>query len=54
MATASRPPLRTLQQPEGAVLLIDAVDKVDEALEALEALLLEMPSDHQVTIPEIC
>jgi MoxR-like ATPase len=39
-----RPLLRALQQPHGAVLLVDEVDK---------AFLLEILSDYQVTIPEI-
>ncbi len=45
-----RPLLRALQQPEGAVLLIDEIDKSDEAF---EAFLLEILADHQVSIPEI-
>jgi MoxR-like ATPase len=45
-----RPLLRALQQPQGAVLLIDEIDKADEEF---EAFLLEILSDHQVTIPEI-
>ena len=45
-----RPLLRALQQPAGAVLLVDEVDKADEEF---EAFLLEILSDHQVTIPEI-
>jgi MoxR-like ATPase len=45
-----RPLLRALQQPEGAVLLIDEVDKSDQEF---EAFLLEILSDYQVTIPEI-
>ncbi len=45
-----RPLLRALQQPLGAVLLIDEVDKSDQEF---EAFLLELLSDYQVTIPEI-
>ncbi len=45
-----RPLLRALQEPRGAVLLIDEVDKADEEF---EAFLLEILSDNQVTIPEI-
>ncbi len=45
-----RPLLRALQQPAGAVLLIDEVDKSDQEF---EAFLLEILSDYQVTIPEI-
>ena len=45
-----RPLLRALQQPGGAVLLIDEIDKSDEEF---EAFLLEILSDYQVTIPEI-
>ena len=45
-----RPLLRALQQPGGAVLLIDEIDKADEEF---EAFLLEILSDYQVTIPEI-
>ncbi len=46
----ARPLLRALQQPRGAVLLIDEVDKSDEEF---EAFLLELLSDFAVTIPEI-
>jgi MoxR-like ATPase len=46
----SRPLLRALRQPGGAVLLIDEVDKSDQEF---EAFLLEILSDFQVTIPEI-
>ena len=42
--------LRALQQPGGAVLLIDEIDKSDQEF---EAFLLEILSDYQVTIPEI-
>ncbi|WP_428485225.1 AAA family ATPase [Rhodopila sp.] len=45
-----RPLLRALQQPDGAVLLIDEIDKSDQEF---EAFLLEILSDYQVTIPEI-
>lgn len=45
-----RPLLKALQQPQGAVLLIDEIDKSDEEF---EALLLEILSDYQVSIPEI-
>ena len=46
----ARPLLRALQQPNGAVLLIDEVDKADQEF---EAFLLEVLSDYQVTIPEL-
>ncbi|MGE0830511.1 MAG: AAA family ATPase [Hyphomonadaceae bacterium] len=46
----ARPLLKALQQPGGAVLLIDEVDKADEAF---EALLLEVLSAYQVSVPEI-
>jgi MoxR-like ATPase len=45
-----RPLLRALEQPYGAVLLIDEIDKSDQEF---EAFLLEILSDYQVTIPEI-
>ena len=45
-----RPLLRALEQPCGAVLLIDEIDKSDQEF---EAFLLEILSDYQVTIPEI-
>jgi MoxR-like ATPase len=45
-----RPLLRALEQPEGAVLLIDEIDKSDQEF---EAFLLEILSDYQVTVPEI-
>jgi len=45
-----RPLLRSLEQPGGAVLLIDEIDKSDQEF---EAFLLEILSDYQVTIPEI-
>jgi MoxR-like ATPase len=45
-----RPLLSAMQQPEGAVLLIDEVDKSDYEF---ESLLLEVLSDYQVSIPEI-
>ena len=45
-----RPLLRALEQPQGAVLLIDEIDKSDQEF---EALLLELLSDYQVSIPEI-
>jgi MoxR-like ATPase len=45
-----RPLLRALQQPNGAVLLVDEVDKSDQEF---EAFLLEILSDYQVTVPEI-
>jgi MoxR-like ATPase len=45
-----RPLLKALQQPDGAVLLIDEIDKSDEEF---EALLLEILSDYQISIPEI-
>ena len=45
-----RPLLRALQEPQGAVLLVDEIDKADEEF---EAFLLEILSDYQVTIPEL-
>jgi MoxR-like ATPase len=45
-----RPLLKALQQPQGAVLLVDEIDKADEEF---EAFLLEILSDYQVTIPEL-
>jgi MoxR-like ATPase len=45
-----RPLLRALEQPHGAVLLIDEIDKSDQEF---EAFLLEILSDYQVSIPEI-
>ncbi len=45
-----RPLLRALEQPAGAVLLIDEIDKSDQEF---EAFLLEILSDYQVTVPEI-
>jgi hypothetical protein len=45
-----RPLLRALEQPAGAVLLIDDIDKSDPEF---EAFLLELLSDYQVSIPEI-
>ena len=47
---AARPLLRALQEPHGAVLLIDEIDKSDQEF---EAFLLELLSDYQVTIPEL-
>ncbi len=45
-----RPLLRSLESPNGSVLLIDEIDKSDQEF---EAFLLEILSDYQVTIPEI-
>ena len=45
-----RPLLKALEQPKGAVLLIEEIDKSDQEF---EAFLLEILSDYQVTIPEI-
>jgi MoxR-like ATPase len=45
-----RPLLKSMEQDDLSVLLIDEIDKSDEAF---EALLLEVLSDYQVTIPEI-
>jgi len=45
-----RPLLRAMQEPNGAVLLIDEIDKSDHEF---ESLLLEVLSDYQVSIPEI-
>jgi len=45
-----RPLLRAIRAPRTAVLLIDEVDRSDEEF---EAFLLEVLSEHQVTIPEI-
>lgn len=46
----ARPLLQALQQPGGAVLLIDEVDKSDYEF---EAYLLEILSAYQISIPEI-
>jgi MoxR-like ATPase len=46
----ARPLLRALEQPYGAVLLIDEIDKSEQEF---EAFLLEILSDYQVSIPEI-
>jgi len=45
-----RPILKAVASPTPAVLLIDEIDKSDSEF---EAFLLEVLSDHQVTIPEI-
>ena len=45
-----RPLLRAIRAPRQVVLLIDEVDRSDEEF---EAFLLEVLSEHQVTIPEI-
>ena len=46
-----RPLLRAITRPDASpVLLVDEVDRSDEEF---EAFLLEVLSDHQVTIPEI-
>jgi len=45
-----RPLLRAIRAPRTAVLLVDEVDRSDEEF---EAFLLEVLSEHQVTIPEI-
>ncbi|WOJ92030.1 MoxR family ATPase [Congregibacter variabilis] len=45
-----RPLLQAMEQPHGAVLLIDEIDKSDHEF---ESLLLEILSDYQVSIPEI-
>jgi len=45
-----RPLLRAIRASRTAVLLIDEVDRSDEEF---EAFLLEVLSEHQVTIPEI-
>lgn len=47
---AARPLLRALQEPRGAILLIDEIDKSDREF---EAFLLELLSDFQVTVPEL-
>ena len=39
-----------MQEPAGAVLLIDEIDKSDQEF---EAFLLEILSDYQISIPEI-
>ena len=46
----ARPLLAALQEPQGAVLLIDEIDKSDAEF---EAFLLELLSDYQVTVPEL-
>ena len=45
-----RPLLKAIRAPRQTVLLIDEVDRSDEEF---EAFLLEVLSEHQVTIPEI-
>ena len=45
-----RPILQAILAPRAAVLLIDEVDRSDEEF---EAFLLEVLSDHQVSIPEL-
>jgi len=45
-----RPLLRAIRAPRQTVLLIDEIDRSDEEF---EAFLLEVLSEHQVTIPEI-
>lgn len=45
-----RPLLKAMEEPDGAVLLIDEIDKADFEF---ESLLLEVLSDFQVSIPEI-
>lgn len=45
-----RPLLKALNEPYGAVMLIDEVDKSDHEF---ESFLLEMLSDYQISIPEI-
>jgi MoxR-like ATPase len=45
-----RPLLKALQEPHGAVLLIDEIDKADEEF---EAFLLELLSAYQISIPEV-
>ena len=45
-----RPILKAIASPTPAVLLIDEIDKSDSEF---EAFLLEVLSDHQITIPEI-
>jgi MoxR-like ATPase len=45
-----RPLLKAMEEPDGAVLLIDEIDKADFEF---ESLLLEVLSDYQVSIPEI-
>ena len=46
-----RPLLASIRQPKSPVLLIDEVDRADEEF---EAFLLELLSDYQVSIPELC
>ena len=45
-----RPLLQAIRSPTPCVLLIDEIDRADEAF---EAFLLEVLSEHQVSIPEI-
>lgn len=45
-----RPLLKALQEPQGAVMLIDEIDKSDHEF---ESFLLEMLSDYAISIPEI-
>ena len=46
-----RPLLKALREENGCVLLIDEIDKADHEF---ESLLLEILSDYQISIPEIC
>ena len=45
-----RPLLQAISRPQPPVLLIDEVDRADEEF---EAYLLEVLSDHQISIPEL-
>ena len=45
-----RPLLKSIRSEKPVVLLIDEIDKADEEF---EAFLLELPSEMQVTIPEV-
>src|SRR3954453_2876429 len=46
----SRPLMQAIATDEPVVLLIDQIDKTDQEF---EAMLLELPSDFQITIPEL-
>ena len=45
-----RPLLQAIRSPEPTVLLIDEIDRADEAF---EAFLLEVLSEHQISVPEL-
>ena len=46
-----RPLMKALKEEDGCILLIDEIDKADHEF---ESLLLEILSDFQLSIPDIC